>query len=247
MTTETLPPPTHNLPPLPTPESLEAALRAEHKHIFDRHAAFKDAMTRVPETIADDEAAQKAADMAKQLKSGLDVAEAKRVETKKPYDELASVPHGLFGKLRDDFKKWRQTLIDRPDAYQTAKREAERKRLADEAKKKRDEAEALAKKGEFEAAAQVAEKAVTVEQKAAAPSAGATTGSLGGSFGSRTVWTFEIDDKAKIPLDYMEPNLVAIRNAMGAARAANKLEAGKEYTDIIPGVRIYESTTTTAR
>jgi hypothetical protein len=247
MTTDTLPPATHNLPPLPTPESLEAALRAEHAHIFDRHAAFKDAMTRAPETIADDDTAQKAADMAKQLKSGMDVAEAKRVDAKKPFDELAAVPHGLFGKVRDDFKNWRLTIIGRADAYQAAKRDAERKRLADEAAKKRAEAEALAQQGQMEAAAEVAEKAAVVEQKAAAPSAGATTGSLGGSFGSRTTWTFSIEDKSKIPLEYMEPNLVAIGAAKNAANAAKKLEKGKVYTDIIPGVRIYETTSTTAR
>jgi hypothetical protein len=229
-----------NLPALPTPESLLNTLRAENAALLERHAAFGAAMKRFPEAIATEEEAQKAADFAAQLASGGKVAEAKRVETKKPYDELAAVPHSLFGGVARDFDQWRRVVIGRADAFQAAKREAERKRLAAEAEKKRQEAEALAQAGKMEAAIETAQAAQKVEQQAAAPSVARTQGALGGSFGSRTVWAFDVDDVTKLPADMLLPNMAAIRTWMHA-----QVKMGK--TPAMPGVTFKQETTTTGR
>ena len=236
-----------NFPPLPLPETLLAQLRAENAKLIDRHAAFGEAMKRVPEKIETEDQAKNAADMAAQLKSGADLAESKRVEAKKPYDELAKVAHGLLGGIAADFSAWRQTIIRKADAFQAAKREAERKRLAAEVETKRKEAEALAQQGNMDAAIEVSEAAAKVEQQAAAPSVARTQGALGGSFGSRTTWEVEILDVTKLPAQYLLPNMAAINVQKNAFNKMKQLEKGKEYTNLIPGVRIYEKTETTGR
>jgi hypothetical protein len=235
------------LPPLPTPESLLNTLKADNAALLERHAAFGAAMKRFPETISTEEEAQKAADFAAQLASGNKVAEAKRVETKKPYDELAAVPHSLFGGVARDFEQWRKVVISRGHLYQQAKERAERERLAAEAEQKRKEAEALAQQGKMDAAIETAQAAQKVEQQAAAPSVARTQGALGGSFGSRTTWEWEILDVTKLPAPYLLPNTGAITAQKNTLNKMGKLEAGKEYTDLIPGVRIYEKTSTTGR
>lgn len=229
-----------NLPPLPTPESLLQTLQIDNAKLLERHDAFKAAMERFPTAIDSDEAAGKAADFAAQLKSGADIAESKRVEHKKPFDELAAVPHGFFGRMANDFSTWRRTVLSRCDAWQAAKREAERKRLAEEAARQRAEAERLAQENKIEAAVQVAEAAHKTEQQSAAPSVARTTGALGGTLGTRTNWDFEVTDIAKLPAEYLLPNNAAIRAFMHGQTKQKK-------TPELPGVTFKQVTSTTGR
>ena len=229
-----------NLPPLPTPESLLQTLQVANAALLARHEAFKEAMGRFPATITTDEDAGKAADFAAQLKSGADIAESKRVEHKKPLDELAAVPHGFFGRVAGDFLAWRRTVLARCDAYQAAKREAERKRLAEEAARQRAEAERLAEENKIEAAVQVAEAAQKTEAQAAAPSVARTTGALGGSLGSVTRWEFDVSDIAKLPPEYLLPNMAAIRAFMNG-------QVKQKRTPALPGVTFKQVTSTTGR
>lgn len=236
-----------NLPALPTPESLLQTLQIDNAKLLERHEAFKDAMSRFPTTIATEDDASKAADFAAQLKSGADIAESKRVEHKKPFDELAAVPHGLFGRIANDFSTWRRTVLQRADSFQAATREAERKRLAEEAARQRAEAERLAQAGAMDAAVQVAESAQKTEAQAAAPGVARTTGPLGGSFGSRTTWEVELTDITKLPAAYLLPNMGAITAEKNRLNKLKQLEDKREYTTLIPGCRIYQKTANTGR
>lgn len=238
---------THNLPPLPTAESLLASLKADNPKLIERHKAFGEAMARLPVKIENEADAEKCADMAAQLKAGFDMAEGKRTETKRPYDELSKVVHGFFSGIGSDFYQWRTTVFNRVDAYQKAKREAERQRLEAEAAAKRAEADRLAEAGNIDAATQVAEKALATEQAAASPSAGATRGAYGGVLGSRTTWEFEVLDVSKLPKEHLMPNMPGIRAAVQTLNKHKQLKDGQENTALIPGVRIFQKTSTTGR
>lgn len=230
----------HNLPPLPTAESLARRFAAENEALVASHKAIAASFAEMPLKIETEEQAGKCADLAKQMRSGWREAENKRVLEKKPFDELAAVAHTWFGRIAQDFERMGRSVLARADVFQAAKREAERKRLAEEAARQRAEAERLAAENKIEAAVQVAEAAQKTEAQAAAPSVARTTGALGGQLGSRTVWEFTIDDITKLPKEYLLPNMAAIRAWMhGQVKAKIAPE--------MPGVTFKQVTSTTGR
>lgn len=232
--------PLSNLPPLPLPESLVQRFEIENAALIAAHAALKASFNDMPPNIETEDQAGKCADLAAQLRSAYKEAESKRVLEKKPFDELAAVAHNWFGRYTTAFTDMGKAVISRAGAYQAAKREAERKRLADEAEAKRKEAEAIAQAGKMEAAIEVQAAAAKVEQQAAAPSVARTQGSLGGSLGSRTVWTFDVTDVKALPADMLLPNMAAIRTWM-------HLQVKMQKTPTMPGVTFRQETSTTGR
>lgn len=232
--------PLSNLPPLPLPESLAQRFEIENAALAATHAALRASFDDMPLNIETEDQARNCADLAAQLRSAYKEAESKRVLEKKPFDELAAVAHNWFGRYTAAFTAMGKAVIARADSYQAAKREAERKRLAEEAARQRAEAERLAQANQIEAAVQVAEAAQKTEAQAAAPAVGHTTGALGGSLGSRTVWEFEVVDIAKLPPEYLLPNTAAIRAFMNGQTKQKK-------TPALPGVTFKQVTSTTGR
>lgn len=176
-------------------------------------------------------------------------AEAKaRAEAEKKRAEEAE-------RQRLEAERQRQEAEKRAAEAAAARKAAEAKAEAgrmEEAIKQAEEAEKKAKA----AAEQQAAAAAQAEQArlaAAAPvvvapvTVAPLTGALGGTVSSTKRWTFEVIDKAKLPLEYLEPNESLIRAKMNAETKAKRIKDGEINETAIPGVRIYQGDSQRAR
>jgi len=143
-------------------------------------------------------------------------------ERKATYDAYTAVT-GSIKKFTDILVKAEKTVKKKMADYQMEqdriRREEERKRIA---------AEEAAKKDAEKTGAPAPEPVV-------APPSSEPEKTEGVSFIEN--WTFEIEDKAKIPLEYMIPDEKKIRGVVKAMKGDTN----------IPGVRAYAETTVRAR
>lgn len=236
--------PGHNLPPDPI-EALRERLRDDHADKLRRADDLLVGAGRVPDVIADDEVAGKVADFIKQIAAHMKILDHARVTEKEPHLSAGRAIDGLFGapvKALDDAKA---KVNRRLAAYLQAKEEAERHRREEEARLAREEAErkaaeaaALEAAGRVDQAdvamaeAQIAEAMAT--QTATATDHTRTRGDYGAVSTLTKAWTFDVEDRAKIPLDPLRPYLpvAAVDSAIRAF-----IKAGGRS---LSGVRIYQ-------
>ncbi len=163
----------------PSPEILAEMLADETKALVERAAALAAAAGRCK--VADQDTAERATLLAKQIKKHLEDVEEARTTRKAPFFDACKAIDGHFGTIAttlatlDSKKKLTggplKTVMDEIDAYRRrieAEAEAERRRLAEEAAKAAAEAEAAQRAAEEAAkAGDAVEADITAAQKAA--------------------------------------------------------------------------------
>lgn len=255
--------PGHNQPPPDSLDTLKAKLVADNAPMIAKVAEWEQSVARVPAEITTAEDATKAADFYKILNAGLTRLDERYEEAKKPVRERANLIDGFFRTYRQQIDGWKRLLLSRVDGYQARLRAEAARKAAAEAEARRAEAERLRQEadkaaeagrvGEATAVAAIAQEQQTKSEKASVvaaappPSASTVQSNFGGGIGSRTVWTFEVIDKKMMPVDYLEPNEALIKAKVSTENKAKRLENGKEYTDIIPGVKIFQKTSASGR
>lgn len=245
----------HNRPdPL---EILRDELEAENHELIKRKDQLLAGAGRMPETVEDDEAAGKFADMVKLVTAATKAADAARVARKEPFLEGGRAVDGFFkSRIGEPLEKAKKTIEGRLSVYLRAKAERERaERLRQEAEARRaaDEAAAAARKAEqalrdersleeaiaAQRRADDAKAAATAAAKAAAakPAEMSRTRGDAGALGSLRTW-WDLDpatiDRAALDLEALRQHLPvdAIEKAVRSFIKAG----GRE----LRGVHIYE-------
>lgn len=165
MTTDTLPPRTHNLPPIipPTDADFLADLQNRYPELAKELAEFEGALASYPDKIEDEAVAANLQDLLGKIKKTQSVYKAHRGTEKKPWDTLAKVAQNFFGKAEEKLDGWLETWKPRYQAFLDKKAADARRAAEEEAERQRQDAERLRK--EAEAAAEAKRKA---EEDAAA-------------------------------------------------------------------------------
>jgi len=246
----------HNQPPEDA-DPITARLAEDHATLLARRDELSGAFDRVPEEIADEETAGKAADFIKQISACAKNADKIRVDEKEPYLEGGRKVDGFFkAGVMEPLDKIKKAVSARLTAYQRKKDEEERRRREEEARAAREE-EARARREAEEKAAALAEEqdldaaiaaeesakkaAAASEQAARAASANAAetsrTRSSNGSVASlRPEWKHREDslDRATIDLEALRDHL-----PMGALHQAVRAYIKAGGRDL-KGVEIFE-------
>ncbi|CAM5656194.1 hypothetical protein MAUB1S_11411 [Mycolicibacterium aubagnense] len=177
----------------------------------------------------------------------------KRLETTQPLRDEVDETNEFFNTIGSRMKRVKSAFESLVGAYDTAKREAEKRAAAKaaeeaaaEAKRKLDEAAAAGHSIESEVILQEAARAEHRAQHLAGQALSAGTGPTrtdAGTVSQRTNWVFRIKDASKIDLNKLRPHIpiADIEKAIRAHIRANR--------DTVPlkGVEIYPDTKATFR
>lgn len=160
----------HNNPPESNFDDIEISINDEYGAVLNQYEALVEAAERLPETINDEEKAEKVADYIKQLSSNKKKLDGARTAKKEPYLEKGRFVDGFFNKKKDILDGIISKAKNKLSDYAYQKEQAEKKRLQEEAeKKKREQEEALRKAAEAEAKArEEREKREAAEREAEA-------------------------------------------------------------------------------
>ena len=254
----------HNRPPEDAPSQAEVIrerLTAENADLLSRKDELVAALERVPDKI-DDDTATRAADFIKQLTACRKDADSRRVGAKEPYLAGGRAVDGFFRPVMDALEKAKKAVEQRLTTYQREKAAEERKRREEEERQAREEAEraeraaaeaeAVAWHSEAnlnsaieaeEVARQAEADAVTAAKQADVKAADLhrTRGDLGAVASLRTYWDFEVLDIHQVPLEPIRAHLPV--SAVEQAIRSFVKAGGRE----LPGVRIFENTSTVVR
>lgn len=236
--------PGHNLPPDPI-EALRERLRDDHGEKMRRADDLLAGAGRVPDAITDDEMAGKISDFLKQIAAHMKLLDHGRVTEKEPHLSAGRAIDGFFGGPIKALDEAKTKISRRLAAFLKAKEDAERRRREEEARRVREEAERkAAEAAALEAAGRVEQADVALAEaqiaEAMAEQAGRgddhtrARGEYGAVSTLAAAWTFEVEDRAKIPLDLLRPYLPAA--AVDSAIRAFIKAGGRA----LPGVRIFE-------
>ncbi len=240
---------------------LQDELANRHADLTGRRDELLEAVERVPETIDDEDAAQRCTDFIKQLDACLKNTKAARVAEKEPYLNGGRLVDGWFAKISEPIDKAKAGLASRYTAFLRKKEEAERRAREEEERKARQEAERARREAEEAAAkaqneveldqaiaADEAARAAEAEAAKAEKQAGAKAADLSrtrgdyGAVGSlRTVWTFKDLDRGKLDLEALRAHLPS--DALEKAVRSFIKAGGRE----LAGVEIYEDRTAVVR
>jgi hypothetical protein len=230
----------HNQPPS-VMEQIQAELSESQATIIRRRDDLLAGLDRAPESIGNDETAGKMADFIKQLTACTKAAESARVGAKEPHLEASRAVDGFFKKITDPLASAKTKIQQRLDFYLREKAAAEQRRRSEEAAEMerlaKDAADRAQTEAQVTAAIAVEERAGEMRQEAQAKPAdmARTRGDFGAVATLRSVWTFEVMDRSKIPADYLMVNEAAIKGAVKAGIRE------------IPGVRIYQEQSAVVR
>ena len=155
--TDTLPPRTHNLPPIVAPLDAEmlADLQARYPEVAKELDAFEAALKTYPErlTLKDAETAAALQDLLGKMAKQKAVLAGLKKHEKKPWDTLVKVVQNFFGKGEEKIDGWLgvwkprfQEFLDLKEADNRAKAEAEAERQRAEAVRLEREAEEAAER-----------------------------------------------------------------------------------------------------
>lgn len=254
----------HNQPPAAdTLEALAERLKTDNDDLIKKIAEWEAGMNRAPKEITTAEQATGVADFYKILNAGLGKLESRFEDAKKPIRERAAVVDTFFRGLRQQLDGWKRTLLGLSDGWQAKLRAEAARKAAAEAEQRRQQAEQMRREadkaaeagrvGEATAVAAIAQeqerKAEKAQQMAVAPpsSSSAIASTFGGGIGTRRTWTYEVIDKKLMPVDFLEPNDTLIKAKVSTENKSKRLKDGEEYTDIIPGVKIYQKSSASGR
>ena len=191
-----------------------------------------------PAGVTDDAIAARLTSFVKQLKDTIKDIEADRTRAKRPFDAAAKAVDGFFNVgIRDKLQPEVRRLEGMLGTYQRAKAAEEQRRRDEEARRRREEAERVAAAARatehpdvIETAIKASEQADRAERAAAKPIAdmGRARGAVGGTSQLRTVYEFEVEDLARVPLQYLQINESAVKSAIRLAKGEIS----------IPGIRV---------
>ncbi len=263
----------HNLPPSEV-EAYADTLKEKTKPIEAIIDDYVVGLKRLPEEI-DDENAGQVTDFIKSCRALYKKAETMRTDERKHYEEFRDAAQKHFVRLTSKLAELGKAATARLDVYQQAK-EAAMKAAAEEERKRAEEAERLAREeaAELQRKADEAAKAADTsaarekakeaerrareaeeradkeaERKKEADKAPETTtrGGYGASAGTTKRWTFEVEDIAKVPRQFLMVNTVAVNDAIKAD--AKAMKEGKEGAAMrtIAGLRIFQKSSTVVR
>lgn len=246
-----------NNPPDPIAE-LAARLEQSNAPLLKRKEDLAAAAGRMPE-ISDDETAGKASDFIKLISAALKTSEAARTEAKEPHLAAGRTVDTFFkNRVSDPLTTLKRDVESKLTTY-LQRKEAERRRAADEeARRIREKAAAEARaaqqaatQGDVRAAATALDAAATMSQQAQSVAAKAqaatpaelsrTRGEVGSVASLRQTWVGEVEDRETLDLEALRPYLAmdALRTAVGGFVRAG----GRE----LKGARIYQQTTAAVR
>lgn len=178
--------------------------------------------------VVDEDSQKRAIEMAGQAKGLFKRVEDMRKETVGPHNEFVKKVNGLCKTITDPLQRIEDRVKVKITQFAAKQEQKRREREAAE----RREREELQKKLDAEAAASntvPVKVADPVQPKAPTQRAIHTAE---GSAHQRKEWRFEVEDTSKVPTQYLIVDHAAIRKAVAAGVRE------------IPGVRIYEETTT---
>lgn len=166
MSDATLPPKTHNNPPVSVPNEADLLddLKTRYPDVEKRMDELEAAAKTFPERITDDENAGKLQDLLRQMSVAKAQWKSTRGVEKRPWDGLAKVVMNFFGSKEEKIDELVAKLKPVHTRYLEDKAEEERIRREDAARKQREEADKAAK-----AAAEAEERrlaAVKAEEEA---------------------------------------------------------------------------------
>lgn len=179
-------------------------------------------------------------------------AEAKRDSLVRPFNDHVKEVNGFFRDVLAPFRAAREAVEPRVIAWRKKKARlkaeadaaAERERL--KAAALEDEALRAEQAGETKVAAQLLDQAVVSETTAkaaavvaAAPIRNTIVTPMGASTGQKR-WTFKPIDLTQVPRDFLMLDDKAVNEWIREARLRGRLRAGETYTDLIPGLEVYQ-------
>jgi hypothetical protein len=193
--------------------------------------------------ITDTASLTDAADRAKEVSELIKEVDSTRKDATKPLDDMKRQIMDQVNPITRELTAIKNAYKRKIGDYQAEQERlalAEKKRLEEEAAKKAKEAEEAAARDDIQTFEEKAQQAEDAEGRAAAVPAAMSPCTTPASYGRATgakSWTFEITDPAALPLDYLIPNLSAIR-------AAAKI---RPHPPEIPGVKWVPKRTVTIR
>ncbi len=172
-------------------------------------------------TVENQQQADKANDVLKDITDGLKKIEAKRKSFTAPLNQSLKEINATFKKIAEPINTAKQGLTSRLMAWRTQ----EQARIREEQEKARKEEERRRKIQEAHAA-----KGHNVKEEITPVDKPVPFG-INDTTKTQLRWTFEIDDEAKVPREYLTVNNPAITKAVRAG------------VRDIPGVKIYQKET----
>lgn len=251
----------HNNPPPERPLTIEEKLRRDHAGLLDKVQELADRANAekaridaqggiksdedLPEMIEIGKLAQK---MAKRLDDTRLVATEDLRETVDKINKFFNLVKERCDRIKKGFAA-KVGEYDQEKRAREARETAERARIAkEEAERKAAEAEAASNTvmGDVlmhEAA--LAEKEASMAAHHAVKTASSPTRTDAGTVSTTTVWTYEIIDSSKIPIDQLRDFILQDREVLDRLLAAYVRTF--KGTKQLPGVTIYPDTRTTFR
>ncbi len=217
---------------------------ANHLNLVGQHIAAQARFAEATATgVADDDAAARYADWAKQLSSLSQRIDAARTAEKDAPLAAGRAVDAFFKGMTDQLADIRAGALKVLTRHAEDKERRRREEMAAEAQRKADEAVRLAAQAEVNNSPALLNRAVAAEQESenllaaaqATPAAALsrTRGDLGGVSSLRTTYTFEVEDISKVPPSYLLVNEQMVRAAI---RTAPKKAGVPQIT--IPGIRV---------
>lgn len=240
----------HNNPPTDH-EMIREELKDRNAKVLDRTEKLVEAADRAPDTIEDQDTADKMADLSKQITVCINALEDRRKTEKAPYWDMCKVVDGFFGDKNDILTAAKNRIKKVERDWLSAQEKKERERRAElerEAKAARDEeirkAAELEEAGKKTQSEAVMQKAISHDHdaaffgEAAQARGSAVAVSVGMDTGAKSslryVWTGEIEDRDAVDLEKLRPYISndVLQKAINSA-----VKAGART---IKGVKIYE-------
>jgi hypothetical protein len=247
----------HNIGRMPTVdiEALREILAGGHEELLKRRDELIAGSARVPETIEDQETAQKLTDYIRQINAAMKAAESSRVGVKEPFMAAERAVDGFFKQISDPLETLHKRMRARLTAYQVEVERRERE-LRAEALRQAREAERIAREEREAHEAAIRDEATlkaaidadarakrAAEERAAADKAAAEKAAsmtrVRGDFGAvgslRTYMTFRDLDRTTLDLEALREH-IPLDCLERAVRSFVKA-GGRE----LQGVTIYEA------
>ena len=146
----TLPPKTHNNPPVAAPsnEDMLSDLQTRFPELESEQADFEAALKTYPEKIEDDEVAAALQDVLGKMKKHKSRLASYKKDEKKPWSGIVNVVMNFFTKYEDKVEEWMEVWQPRYQDYLERKKAEAQRKAEEEAERQRQEAERLRKEAE---------------------------------------------------------------------------------------------------